>query len=536
MASFSGASAHSFDAIIVGGGHNGLIAAAYLARAGLKVVVLEARTVLGGPSGTWEFMPGYRASFTNSPGSFEPKFVAELELAKFGLRFVRTDPTVVHPFPSQAFIGWRDRERLAVQLDGFAAGEAERYFGLLNELEELGGHLSTSIFAPSPDIATIARHLPEAQSDLFNRVFFGSLTQLLDEKLRSVEAKALLGMVALNTVLTPPSAPGSAIVLMMRPISLSSSPALDPGDPRRAALRGSTGLPVGGMGAIIDALEACCRHHGVEIRRNSRVARVEHRNGRTVGVVTTSGDEFGAAIVVSTLNPKTLFGSLLDDDAVGANLRESISALPMRGSAFKLVLALDGLPDYAGLPRDVSTVQAATVQFRIAPSLDYIETAVADGLRGVTSQGPIMWGLMPSVTSPGMAPAGHHLLSINIWHAPYELSEGSWPEAGEAFANRCIEVICSYMPNLRQRIIGRRTYDPVQLTSELGLVSSNITHGDMLPGALFGARPHRLAHDYRTPLGGLYISGSGTWPGGYVTGVPGFNAATAVLHDLRANT
>ncbi|MDX3973790.1 NAD(P)/FAD-dependent oxidoreductase [Shinella sp.] len=534
MSNIADISTGAYDAIVVGGGHNGLVATAYLAKAGLRPLLVEARPTLGGPCGTFEFLPGYRCAFTNSPGSFEPRFIAELQLEQFGLKFVRVDPTVVHPFPRGAFIGWRDRDRLAAQFDAYAPGEAERYFDLLSDLEELGRHLGASMFEPSPDLVHAARGVPDHLTGLFDRVMCGSLRQLLDERLRSEEAKALLGMLALNATLTPPSAPGSAVGLMMRPISLASYAALDEDDPRRAALRGSTGLPVGGMGAIIDALEACCLAHGATILKGAPVARILHASGRACGVVTATGNEFRAPVVLSAINPKTLFGKMLDDVAVGADVRREISAVPMRGSAFKLVLALDSFPRYAGLPTDVQQAQAAQVQFRIAPSLDYIERAIADGLAGRLAERPIMWGLMLSATSPGLAPAGHQLLSVNAWHAPYTLTEESWPEAGERFANICIDELSNYMPDLRQRLVGLRYLNPIEIEGELGLVQSNITHGDMLPNALFGARPHRKAHDYRTPLSGLYLSGGGTWPGGYVTGIPGYNAANTIINDLNS--
>jgi Phytoene dehydrogenase and related proteins len=531
MSNVTPAPAHRFDAIVVGAGHNGMIAAAYLGRAGLKVALLESRPSLGGPCGSYEFMPGYRVAFTNSPGSFEPRFIQELELEQYGLRFVSPDPTVVHPFPGGSFIGWRDRDRIAAQFNSYAPGEADRYFNLLASLEELGRHLGVSMYEPSPDLVTIAKKLPREQERLFRRVFLGSLRQLLDEELESTQAKALLGMLALNAALIPPSAPGTAIGLMLRPISLASSPALDPNDPRRSVLRGSTGLPIGGMGAIIDALEACCRAHGVLVKTNAAVTKVLHRNGRAAGVVTANGDEYHAPVVVSAINPSTLFGKLLDDDAVGAQMRREVAAVPMRGSASKLVIALDGIPSYAGIPADVSVEQVSRVQFRIAPSLDYIERAIADGLSGVPSRDPIMWGLIPTVTSPDHAPPGRHLLSVNVWHAPYELREGTWESEKDKFLNRCIEVLSEFMPDLRDRMVDRRLMGPVEIEQELGLVHSNITHGEMMPAALFGARPHRDAHDYRTPLKGLYLSGSGTWPGGYVTGIPGYNASRAVLND-----
>lgn len=533
MPNSANGSTNTYDVIVVGGGHNGLVATAYLAKAGLRVLLVEARPRLGGPCGTFEFMPGYRCAFTNSPGSFEPRFINELKLAHFGLDFIKTDPTVIQPFARGAFIGWKDKDRLTEQFDAFAPGEAGRYFGLLGDLEELGRHLGASMFEPSPDISRAARSVPDRLIGMFDRVMCGSLRQLLDERLKSEEAKALLGMLSLNASLTPPSAPGSAVGLMMRPISLASYAALDVDDPRRAALRGSTGLPVGGMGAIIDALEACCVSHGAEILKGEPVCRILYANGRATGIATAAGDEYSAPAVLSALNPKTLFGSLLDDGAVGAEIRQDIAAMPMRGSAFKLVLALDGIPTYAGLPAEVSAANAAQVQFRIAPTLSYIERAIADGLAGRLAEQPILWGLMLSATSPELAPKGHHLLSVNAWHAPYELAGDNWPAAGGRFADTCIDTLGDYMPDLRQRIVGMRYLNPVEIEDELGLVQSNITHGDMLPNALFGARPHRKAHNYRTPLSGLYISGAGTWPGGYVTGIPGYNAARAIINDVH---
>ncbi|PUA18632.1 NAD(P)/FAD-dependent oxidoreductase [Glaciimonas sp. PCH181] len=529
------ASSHRYDVVIIGGGHNGLVAAAYLGRAGLSVAVLEARESLGGPCGTYEFMPGYRTSLTNSPGSFEARFVSELELARFGLQFVRTDPTVVHHFSNGSFIGWRDRERIVAQLNQFAPGEADRYFGLLHKLEELGRAVcaaGVSIFSTSPNLIDLEKRLSTSQHGLFKRVFQGSLKQLLDEELASEEAKALLSMVALNATLAPPSACGTAIGLMMRPLSLASMPPVDAADPRLSALRGSTGLPLGGMGAIIDALEACCLHYGVVFHKGTPVEQVLHHGGRTIGVASTNGDEYFANTVISTINPKTLFTRLLDDQAVGATIRREISSIPMRGSAFKIALALDRLPRYSGLPSAIGSEVVAGCQFRIGPSMDYIERAVMDGLSGVCSHQPIMWGLISSVTSPGVAPKDRHLLSVNVWHAPYELAEGNWETEKQLFGQRCIDTLAELMPDLRECIVGQRFMSPVELESELGLVHSNITHGDMLPNALFGARPHQNAHDYRTPLKGLYLSGAGTWPGGYVTGIPGFNASNVVIRDL----
>ncbi|MCC5968482.1 MAG: NAD(P)/FAD-dependent oxidoreductase [Pararhodobacter sp.] len=529
--SSTGAADH--DVIVVGGGHNGLIAAGFLAKAGLRVHVLEARASFGGLCGSYEFMPGYKTAITNSPGSLEFKFIRELKLEKYGLRFLRTDPTVLHAFPGGAFVGWRDRERIAAQLDSYAAGEAKRYFGLIADLENLARHLKVSVFEPSPQIAELASQVPAELADLFERVFFGSLRQLLDERLRSDQAKALLGMLALNASLVPPSAPGSAIGLMLRPISLASNPPTDPNDPRSVPLRGSTGLPVGGMGAIIDALVASVRAHGGTVEANAPVLRLLRQDGRISGVTLKDGRTLHAQAVLTAINPKTVFCDLLDAEAAETDLVEEMQALPMRGSAFKLVLALDGLPSYRGLPSDLTARDAAQVQFRVAPSLDYIEKAVSEGLAGQLAQSPIMWGLIVSESSPALAPKGRKLLSVNAWHAPYTLSEGQWPEQGDVFADRCVKALSDFLPDIADRIVARSYLNPRQLEAEFGLIGSNITHGEMMPGALFGARPSRRTNDYRSTVPGLYLSGAGTWPGGYVTGLPGFNAANVVINDFN---
>lgn len=525
--------ADAFDVAVVGGGHNGLVAAAYLARAGLRVTVLERRAQLGGPCGTWEFMPGYRAAFTNSPGSLERVVVEELELAAHGLRFVRPDPTLLHPFERGAFVGWRDPARVAAQLDRFAPGEAARWRALVDRLERLGAQLGVSIFEPPPRLAELAARLRDpADERAFGQLFAGSLCDLLDQHLRSDEAKALMTMLAVNANLVPPSSPGSALGLLLRPLSLASTPTAAPGDPQRAPLRGSTGLPLGGMGAIVDALEAACRAHGVAIRRETAVAQVLRDGERVTGLLTADGEEVAAATVLSAVSPHRLCAALLDDGVEG----EVVAALRAdrpRGSAFKLALALDRLPSVPGLPDGLGAEQALSAQFRIGASPRAIEGAILDGMAGRTSAQPIMWGLIPSLTSPGLAPEGRHLLSVNVWHAPFDLADGDWAEETERFGRRCVAALDAQLPGLADAIVGHRFMGPREIADELGLDGANITHGDMLPGRFFGFRPHVLASDYRGPLRGLYLTGAGTWPGGYVTGVPGRNASQAILRDRR---
>lgn len=525
-------SLNNFNVIIVGGGHNGLVAAGYLAKAGQSVAVLESRSVLGGPVGTYEFMPGYKASFSNSPGSLDPKIVADLELKDHGLRFLRPDPTLVHHFPSGAFVGWRDRQAVARQLDALASGEAKRYNGLLEELEALARKLGISVYEPAPNLDLARQNLDGDERDLFDAVFYGSLRDLLKARLRSTEAQALLAMVSLNTTLAHPSEPGTAVGMMMRPLSMASTPPTDENDLRRSALRGSTGLPVGGMGAFIDALEGFCLSKGVRIERNAPVAEIR-RSGRCLKAVTAMGDEYTASKLVSAINPQTTF-SLVDDHAIPEQMRSKINALPMTGSACKMVFALDGIPKYAGLPDGLSNEDAASTQLRICPSIDYMERQIESARENRMVDAPLVWGLIPTLTSPGMAPEGRHMLSANVWHAPYQLAEGDWTTRKGEFAENTISVLSNLMPDIQDRIVDMTIMTPPEIEAELGLVRSHITHGDMTGPYLFGPRPHAQANDYRTPLPGLYLSGSGTWPGGYVTGLPGMNASQAVLDDIQS--
>ncbi|MDG2483034.1 MAG: NAD(P)/FAD-dependent oxidoreductase [Alphaproteobacteria bacterium] len=525
----------AYDVVVVGAGHNGLVTAAYLGKAGLRVLVLERGPAFGGPCATREFIPGYRCSLANSPGSFERRVMEELELPDNGLSFATCDPSLVHFLEDRVYVNWQDAERNRATFETFASGEWDRQKTFVAGLEELAAVLGVSIFETPPPMSQIYAAAADAGMEhRLNAVLFGSLRELLDEALESEEAKTLLGMVALNANLVPPSSAGSGIGLMMRPLSLASSPLVQGNDFRRYTLRGSTGLPIGGMGAVIDALVNVCRTYGVQLRTDSEVAALRGHDGAVTTVVLESGEEIRASRVVSAISPKLLFRDLLDDELVEPETRRRISGLSVRGSAFKIVLGLDGLPEYRDLPPGITQEAALTCQFRIAHSLGYIEDSVLDGLRGRPAEGPIMWGLFPSITSPQLAPPGRYLLSVNVWHAPYRLASGTWDESREAFGWHCVEVMSRHMSGLKERIVEHSFTAPDGIEDMFNLVESNITHGDMLPGRLFAARPDRAIVGYRAPVKNLYLTGAGVWPGGYVTGIPGRNTSEAVLADISS--
>lgn len=522
-----------YDVILAGGGHNGLTCAAYLARAGLRVLVCERRHVVGGPCAEYEYFPGYRASITNSPGSLEPKVVADLELERHGLTFTHPDPTLMFPFPDgRAFIGWRDRDRVAEQIRRFSARDVDGYAALFDFLNRFAERLGVSLFEAPPTLRVLASRLETPEDEeAFARVFLGSVADLLDEFLESGRLKSMLAMLGVMSSWVSPLSPGSATWLMMRPMSLASSSVAAGHDPRRQVLRGSTGLPLGGMGSIVRAMRRSFEAAGGEVRTECEVSRILVTGGRAAGVALADGEEIGAGAVVSNLDPWTTYLDLIDASCLEPGFRAAVERLPRRGSAFKVALALDGIPDFAAAPRGLGRA-CAGCQFRIAPSIEYQDRAFDDAKRGRPSRGPVFWGLFPSMADPSLAPPGRHILSANVFHAPVELREGSWTTERDRYGEHCIDVLGEYLPGLRDRIVDRRFWSPADLEAEFGLPGANITHLDMTPRHMFGLRPVAGFSDYRSPIAGLYNCGSSTWPGGTVTGAPGHNAGRRVLADL----
>ena len=522
--------------VVVGGGHNGLACAAYLARAGLRVLVCERRHIVGGPCAEYEYFPGYRASITNSPGSLEPKVVAELELERHGLSFTHPDPTLMFPFPDgRAFVGWRDRTLVAEQIRQFSTRDVEGYAALFDFLNRFARRLGASLFEAPPTLrALVSRLETPGDEEAFAKVFLGSVADLLDEFLESAHLKSMLAMLGVMSNRVSPLSPGSATWLMMRPMSLASSSVAAEHDPRRQVLRGSTGLPLGGMGSIVRAMRGSLEAAGGEVRTECEVRRIVVREERACGVVLADGEEIGAGVVVSNLDPWTTYLDLLEASCLPPEFHAGIERLPRRGSAFKVALALDAIPDFAAAPKGLERA-CAGCQFRIAPSIEYQDRAFEDAKHGRPSRGPVFWGLFPTMADPTLAPPGRHIMSANIFHAPNELSEGSWDTERDRFGERCIDVLEEYLPGLRDRIVDRRFWSPADLEAEFGLPGANITHLDMTPRHMFGLRPLAGFSDYRSPVAGLYNCGSSTWPGGTVTGAPGHNASRRVLADLRAS-
>ena len=495
----------SYDAILAGGGHNGLVAAGYLARAGLSVLVLERRDVVGGPCSPLEFFPGHWGAFTNSPGSLEPKIVQDLALEASGLEFVRPDPSVVQPFDDgRGFAAWRDRGRFVDGLREFSVHDAKAYYEFFEFLNAFARTLRVSLFEPPPSLAELASRLKTWEDEeAFGKIMLGSVRDLLDEWFESEEVKAPLAILSLMSTLAGPSTPGTPAMLLVRPLSLASTTVTGQHDPRVQPMRGSTGLPRGGMGSITRAMRRSLEQAGGVVRTEAEVARILVRDGGVAGVALASGEEIPARVVVSNLNPKTTFLRLLEPGDLSAQFRQRVEKLVMRGNQFKMALALDGLPRFAAARTDEEARAYASCQFRIAPSMEYMERAWDDAKYGRWSDRPMMWGLTPSVTDPTLAPPGRHVMSVNLYHAPYELRQGDWATERDRFGKRCIDVLAEYIPNLKQLIVDYRFWSPRDIEAELGLLEGNITHGDIMPGRWLSLRPLAGWSDYRTPVRGL---------------------------------
>lgn len=523
------------DVIVIGGGHNGLICSGYLAQAGLAVTLLERSAYLGGPAATREFFPGFSSSIANSPGSLEPKILSDFALEEHGLTFVRPNPTLVHPLTDgRLFIGWRERERVDAQLESFAKGESARYHGVFEYLNAFAERLGISVYREPPTLQELTRNLKTIEDEeAFSRIFFGSVRGLFEHFDLAPETQAIMGPLSVVSGLVGPSTPGTPFNLMMRPLSLASLRSNSADDPRRMPLRGSTGLAIGGMGAIANALVRSVEAHGVSIEREAPVTAIEESSSGLV-VTLEDGRAFRAPIVVSAIHPHLTAGLVVSDAEDWARIKGAMARTPPGGSAFKIVLGLGDMPRFAAARDEDEARTLATAQLRIAPTLGYLDDCHADLVRGRMPERPLIWGLCHSMTSPAMAPDGKHVLSINLGGAPHRGGRSPVSVDEDAVVRNVVAILSEWIPNLPDIIEHQACIDAATFEADHSLFGANIAHLDMMPINQFWMRPLPGLHRYRTPTPGLYLSGVGTWPGAYFSGIPGHNTARAVLEDLAA--
>jgi phytoene dehydrogenase-like protein len=519
------------DFLIIGGGHNGLVAAAYLARAGRRVLVLESREMVGGCSVTEEIWPGYRVSTAAYLTSLlHERVIRDLELERFGYKVDAKDPAFFSPFPDgRCLFMWQDRQRTLEEIAKFSRRDAERYPAYEDHIERLSRIVEELLLVTPPQfppdglgdvfeyLKLAARLYRIGRRDLAGlvKIFTQSAADMLDEWFESEELKVTLATDGVIGANGGPRSPGTAYILLHHSMG------------GVAGKRGLWGFVRGGMGAVSEAIAASARSRSAMIRTGASVEKILVRNGRAAGVVLAGGEEIQAGAVVSNLDPKMTFLRLIEEKELDPRFVESIRRYRCEGTSLKINLALSGLPQFRALPGAPGPQHRATMH--ICPSIEYVERAWDDAKYGRPSERPLLELTIPTMYDPSLAPPGRHIMGIFLQYAPYRLRESNWDELREPFANRVIGLIAEYAPNIRSIIERRHVLTPLDLERRFGLTGGNIFHGDMSLDQMFLMRPVAGWARYRTPIPGLYLCGSGTHPGGGVIGVPGYNAAREIL-------
>ena len=523
-----------YDAIIIGGGHNGLTTAAYLARAGRKVLVLERRPVLGGAAVTEEVFPGFRFSVCSYVVSLlRPEIIRELDLPRHGLEILPLDGTFT-PMPNGDYL-WRvnDHAKTHREIARHSRLDAEAYDEYGRAMVEMGRFVKPILGMLPPDPASLDprglkqllfllrrfQRLP--RGDQYNQVQLMTMSAVdfLDQWFETDVLKATMSASGIIGTFLGVRSPGTAYVLLHHYMGEIDG-----------AFR-SWGLARGGTGAISNAIAGAARAAGVEIRTNVEVAKILVGGNRATGVVLRNGDELGASVVASSVDPRLTFLRLLDSGSLPDDFLEDIHRYKFRGSSAKVNLALDALPDFTALPGPGPHLRGAV---SISPSVDYMERAYDDAKYGRFSRKPYIDIVIPSLTDPSVAPPGKHVMSCFVQYAPYHLANGSWDEQREAFGDTVINTLAEYAPNIRGIVRHRQVLTPLDLEREWGLSEGNIFQGELTLEQLFFLRPAPGWAQYRTPVSQLYMCGSSTHPGGGIMGAPGRNAAFKILADTRA--
>ncbi|MCH7587253.1 MAG: NAD(P)/FAD-dependent oxidoreductase [Chloroflexi bacterium] len=523
--------AKKYDAIIIGAGHNGLINAAYLARAGKKVLVLERRHLVGGATVTEEIFPGFKFSvFSYVVSLLRPQIIQELQLPRFGLTILPLESTLT-PLPNGDYL-YRDSDhyRSLRDIARHSARDAEAYEEYNREMYFMAKAAQPIIDNPAPDPASLK------PGELFRLARLGkNMLNMGPERLYTLaklltmsaadfveqwfEAEPLIATLSASGIIGTnmgPRSPGTAYVLLHHYM----------GD-IDGAFR-AWGFPKGGTGAVAEAIARSARAFGAEIRCEAAVERVIIRNGRARGVVLNSGEEITCNVVVSSLDPKQTFLKLVDPALMPEELVQDIRRFNIRGSSAKVNLALDALPEFSCMPGKGNHLRGA---ISISPSLDYMERAYDDAKYGNIPRRPYIDIIIPSMIDPDMAPPGKHVMSCFVQWAPYELNQGTWDERREELGDNVIDTLEEYIPNIKSIILGRQVLSPWDIEQMTGLSEGNIFQGELTLSQLLFLRPAPGYARYRTPIHNYYQCGSGTHPGGGIMGASGRFAAMAILRS-----
>jgi len=524
-----------YDAIIIGGGHNGLVTAAYLARAGRRVLVLERREILGGCAVTEEIWPGYRVSTGAYLTSLmQERVIRDLDLPRYGYQVDAKDPAFFSVFPDgRHFFMWQDRARTLAEIAKFSPHDAEVYPAYEAQLERISQVVEDLLLTIPPQfppqglgdaveylkLAGKMRGLSPRHIVALVKVFTQSAAEFLDEWFESEQVTVTLATDGVIGANGGPRSPGTAYILLHHCMG------------GVGGHRGLWGFVRGGMGAVSESIAASARAAGAEIRTGAGVSSVLVRGGRACGVVLENGDEIEASQVASNLDPKLTFLRLVEERHLPAEFVGAIRHFRIEGTSCKINLALNGLPEFTSYPGAPGPHHRATMH--ICPSIEYVERAWDDAKYGRPSERPLLELTIPTMYDPSLAPPGKHIMGIFLQYAPYTLREGTWDELREPFGDRVISLIEEYAPNIRSIVEHRQVLSPLDLERRFGITGGNIFHGEMSLDQMFVMRPVAGWARYKTPLAGLFLCGSGAHPGGGVMGAPGYNCAREMLRARR---
>jgi phytoene dehydrogenase-like protein len=521
----------TYDAIVIGGGHNGLINAAYLARAGKRVLVLEGRERVGGAAVTEEVFPGFKFSvYSYVVSLLRPEIIRDLDLPGHGLHVLPLESTLT-PLPDGDYLAqWSDHDQTRRELCRHSPRDAEAYdeYGLLmhhmaRAVKPILGMVPPDPTSLSPrdllGLLRLGRHFRGLGAERFHALYklmTMSSADFLDEWFETDVLKATKAASGIIGTFLGPRSPGTAYILLHHYMGEIDG------------VFRAWGFAKGGTGSISEAIAGAARRFGAEIRASAPVARVIVEGGRAVGVVLESGEEIRARVVVSGLDPRRTFLQLVEPRELPGEFVDAIGRFTFRGSSGKVNLALGELPDFTCMPGTGPHLRGA---ISISPSLAYVERAYDDAKYGEFSRRPYMDVVIPSMIDPGMAPPGKHVMSIFVQYAPFQLN-GGWTDARrEAFGDAVIDTLSEYAPNLKAAILHRQVITPADIERVTGLSEGNIFQGELALRQLFFLRPAPAWAKYRTPVRGLYQCGSGTHPGGGIMGASGRLAALAILKD-----
>ena len=520
-----------YDAIVIGGGHNGLVTAAYLARAGKEVLVLERRHVLGGAAVTEEINPGFKYSVCSYVVSLlRPEIIRDLELPKHGLRILPLESTFT-PLPNGDYLArWADHDHTRREIYRHSPRDADAYDDFGKLMYQLAVAVKPILAMVPPDPTSMSpkdlmgflklgkhfRSLGHEQFHALYKLMTMSSADYLGEWFETEALKATMSASGIIGTFLGPRSPGTAYVLLHHYMGEIDG-----------AMR-AWGFAKGGTGSISEAIASAARSHGAEIQTGARVVQVTVKNGKATGIVLDDGREYTAPVVVSALDPKRTFLELVDEEYLPGDFVSDIERFKIRGSSGKVNLSLSELPDFTCKP-GVNQLHRGAIS--ISPSIDYLERAYDEAKYGGFSSRPYMDIIIPSMIDPGMAPPGKHVMSIFVQYAPSDL-RGGWDETKrETFGDAVIDTLAQYTPNLPDAILHRQVLTPWDIDRDMGLTNGNIFHGELTLHQLFCMRPAVGYSDYTTPLRNYYQAGSGTHPAGGITGASGRLAALRILAD-----